>query len=66
MSFSRKFTYGLDYSGMDLTAVPTLPTSNEAVFELNLAVNNIQSLNRSSFTGYDDLKFLDLRDNGLK
>ena len=47
-------------------SVPTPPTSNEPVFELDLAYNNIQSLNSTSFTGYDDLKFLDLKNNGLK
>ena len=51
---------------MELTAVPTPPSSNEPVSELDLADNNFQSSNGISFTGYEDLKSLEIDNNGLK
>ena len=65
-SLSYKSTGALDYSGQGLTAVPSPPANSGVVAELRLSGNKLESLNGTSFTGYDSLKLLDISDNGLR
>ena len=65
-SLSYKSTGALDYSGQGLTAVPSPPANSGTVVDLYLGTNKLESLNETSFTGYDSLKLLDIYHNGLR
>ena len=65
-SLLYKSTGALDYSGQGLTAVPSPPANSGTVVELYLRGNKLQSLDETSFTGYDSLKLLDISNNGLR
>ena len=65
-SVQFKSTSALDLSNQNLTAVPGPPRGSGAVNHLNIARNDIQTLNATSFIGYDDVMELDLTDNGLQ
>ena len=66
MSLISKCACALDYSRQNLTSVPPPPNGTDTIHQLNLANNYIQSLNNTSFIGYDDLKTLSLQSNGLE
>ena len=65
-SLSRICTRALDYSSQQLTAVPPPPRGGAVTVDLNLAQNKIQSLDQTSFTGYDDLIVLQLHSNEIR